>query len=86
MLVVEGCKQIFDVAKRLFGELDLKCMFWHTRLKNIQDFKLSSFDLMVPWLIQEMQVESIVKLKEEIVYKSLCQKLEAKFYILVAKN
>jgi hypothetical protein len=48
MLVVEGCKQIFDVAKRLFGELDLKCMFWHTRLKNIQDFKLGSFDLMVP--------------------------------------
>jgi hypothetical protein len=48
MLVVEGCKQIFDVAKRLFGELDLKCMFWHIRLKNIQDFKLGSFDLMMP--------------------------------------
>lgn len=86
MLVVEGCKQIFDVAKRLFGELDLKCMFWHIRLKNIQDFKLGSFDLMMPWLMQAMQVESIVKLKEEIVYKSLCQKLEAKLYKLVAKN
>jgi hypothetical protein len=60
------------VAKRLSSELDLKCMFWHTRLKNIQDFKLGSFDLMMPWLMQAMQVESMVKLKEEFFCKNLC--------------
>jgi hypothetical protein len=51
LLVMEGYKQIFDVVKRLSGELDLKCMFSHIRLKNIQDFRLGSFDLMMPWLM-----------------------------------